>query len=70
MHDGFADPAPGTFYEMWQRRPGLRMAAAVGVALAWPEARTSPWSATGRRMYTIQALWNAAQMNLRSPSSS
>jgi len=43
---------------------GFGMAAAVGVALARPDVRTIALVGDGSAMYTIQALWNAAQAKL------
>ena len=40
------------------------MAAAIGVALARPDVRTIGLVGDGSAMYTIQALWNAAQAKL------
>ncbi len=64
MHERLPILRPGTFYEMCSGGLGFGMAAAVGVALARPEVRTIALVGDGSAMYTIQALWNAAQAKL------
>jgi benzoylformate decarboxylase len=64
MHERLPILRPGTFYEMCSGGLGFGMAAAVGVALARPETRTIALVGDGSAMYTIQALWNAAQAKL------
>ena len=64
MHERLPILRSGTFYEMCSGGLGFGMAAAVGVALARPEARTIALIGDGSAMYTIQALWNAAQAKL------
>jgi benzoylformate decarboxylase len=64
MHERLPILRPGTFYEMCSGGLGFGMAAAIGVALARPEARTIALVGDGSAMYTIQALWNAAQAKL------
>lgn len=64
MHERLPILRPGTFYEMDSGGLGFGMAAAVGVALARPEARVIALMGDGSAMYTIQALWNAAQARL------
>ena len=43
---------------------GQRMPAGVGVALAKPAGRVIGLVGDGSAMYTIQALWTAAQLKL------
>jgi benzoylformate decarboxylase len=64
MHERLPILRPGTFYEMCSGGLGFGMAAAVGVALARPDARVIGLVGDGSAMYTIQALWNAAQAKL------
>ena len=64
MHERLPILRSGTFYEMCSGGLGFGMAAAIGVALARPEARTIGLVGDGSAMYTIQALWNAAQAKL------
>ncbi len=64
MHERLPILRSGTFYEMCSGGLGFGMAAAVGVALARPQARTIALVGDGSAMYTIQALWNAAQAKL------
>jgi len=64
MHERLPILRPGTFYEMCSGGLGFGMAAAVGVALARPDVRTIALVGDGSAMYTIQALWNAAQAKL------
>ena len=64
MHERLPILRSGTFYEMCSGGLGFGMAAAVGVALARPEVRTIALVGDGSAMYTIQALWNAAQAKL------
>jgi benzoylformate decarboxylase len=64
MHERLPILRPGTFYEMCSGGLGFGMAAGIGVALARPEARTIALVGDGSAMYTIQALWNAAQAKL------
>ena len=64
MHERLPILRSGTFYEMCSGGLGFGMAAAVGVALARPEARTIALVGDGSAMYSIQALWNAAQAKL------
>jgi len=64
MHERLPILRPGTFYEMCSGGLGFGMAAAVGVALARPDVRTIALVGDGSAMYTLQALWNAAQAKL------
>jgi benzoylformate decarboxylase len=54
----------GTFYTMCSGGLGHSMPAAVGVALARPEAKVVAVIGDGSAMYAIQALWSAAQLRL------
>lgn len=54
----------GTFYTMCSGGLGYAMPAAVGVALAQPEAKVIGLLGDGSAMYSIQALWSAAQLQL------
>ena len=53
-----------TFYTMCSGGLGHGLPAAVGVALAKPEARVICLIGDGSAMYSIQALWSAAQLRL------
>ena len=53
-----------TFYTMCSGGLGHGMPAAVGVALAKPGARVIGLIGDGSAMYSIQALWSAAQLKL------
>ena len=53
-----------TFHEMCSGGLGFGLAAAVGVALAEPARRVIALVGDGSAMFTIQALWNAAQAKL------
>jgi benzoylformate decarboxylase len=64
MHERLPILRSGTFYEMDSGGLGFGMAAAIGVALARPDARVIGLMGDGSAMYTIQALWNAAQAKL------
>jgi benzoylformate decarboxylase len=54
----------GQFYTMASGGLGYSLPAAVGVALAKPERRTIAIIGDGSMMYSIQALWTAAQHRL------
>jgi benzoylformate decarboxylase len=54
----------GAFYTMDSGGLGYGMPAAVGVALARPRARVIGLIGDGSSMYSIQALWSAAQLKL------
>ncbi len=64
MHERLPILQPETFHEMCSGGLGFGMAAAVGVALAQPGARVIGLMGDGSAMYSIQALWNAAQLEL------
>jgi len=53
-----------TFYTMASGGLGFGLPAAVGVALARPSARVIALVGDGSAMYSIQALWSAAQLKL------
>ena len=53
-----------TFYTMASGGLGFGMAAAVGVALGKPGRRIIGLVGDGSSMYSIQALWNAVQLQL------
>jgi benzoylformate decarboxylase len=53
-----------TFYTMCSGGLGHSMPAAVGVALAKPESKVIGLIGDGSAMYSIQALWSAAQLKL------
>ena len=53
-----------TFYTMASGGLGFGLPAAVGVALARPSARVIALVGDGSAMYSIQALWSAAQWKL------
>ncbi|CAJ0784426.1 Benzoylformate decarboxylase [Ralstonia mannitolilytica] len=55
---------PGAFYTMDSGGLGYGMPAAVGVALARPGTRVIGLIGDGSSMYSIQALWSAAQLKL------
>jgi benzoylformate decarboxylase len=53
-----------TFYTMCSGGLGYGLPAAVGVAMAKPEAKVIGLIGDGSSMYSIQGLWSAAQMKL------
>jgi benzoylformate decarboxylase len=53
-----------TFYTMCSGGLGYSMPAAVGIALAKPAAKVIALIGDGSAMYSIQALWSAAQLRL------
>ena len=55
---------PETFYTMCSGGLGHGMPAAVGVALAKPDKKVIAVIGDGSSMYSIQALWSAAQLRL------
>jgi benzoylformate decarboxylase len=55
---------PETFYTMDSGGLGWGLPAAVGVALGRPGARVISLVGDGSAMYSIQALWSAAQLKL------
>jgi benzoylformate decarboxylase len=64
MHERLPIHCAETFHEMCSGGLGFGLAAAVGVALARPEQRVIALIGDGSAMYSIQALWNAAQARL------
>ena len=64
MHDYLPILRSETFYTMCSGGLGHAMPAAVGVALAKPGARVIGLVGDGSAMYSIQALWSAAQLRL------
>lgn len=54
----------GTFYTMCSGGLGHSMPAAVGIALAKPDSKVIALIGDGSSMYSIQALWSAAQLKL------
>ena len=53
-----------TFYTMCSGGLGYAMPAAVGIALGKPDAKVIGLIGDGSSMYSIQALWSAAQLAL------
>jgi benzoylformate decarboxylase len=53
-----------TFFTMCSGGLGHSMPAAVGIALAKPQAKVIGLIGDGSAMYSIQALWSAAQLKL------
>jgi len=53
-----------TFYTMCSGGLGYSLPAAVGVALAKPQARVIALVGDGSAMYAVQALWSAVQLRL------
>ena len=53
-----------TFYTMCSGGLGWSMPAAVGIALAKPKTKVIALIGDGSAMYSIQALWSAAQLKL------
>lgn len=64
MHDYLPILQSETFYTMCSGGLGHGLPAAVGVALGKPGARVIGLTGDGSTMYSIQALWSAAQLNL------
>jgi benzoylformate decarboxylase len=64
MHDYLPILRPDTFYTCSSGGLGHALPAAVGIALARPGKRVIALLGDGSAMYSIQALWNAAQLNL------
>ncbi|OOG52102.1 benzoylformate decarboxylase [Polaromonas sp. C04] len=64
MHDYLPILRSETFYTMCSGGLGHSLPAAVGVALAKPGARVIGLVGDGSAMYSIQALWSAAQLRL------
>lgn len=64
MHRYLPITQSGTFYTMCSGGLGHSMPAAVGVALAQPDRKVIALIGDGSAMYSIQALWSAAQLKL------
>ncbi|RQR60354.1 benzoylformate decarboxylase [Burkholderia sp. Bp9125] len=64
MQDHLPFTQSGTFYTMDSGGLGYGMPAAVGVALAQPGRRVIGLIGDGSSLYSIQALWSAAQLEL------
>ncbi|MCM5680458.1 benzoylformate decarboxylase [Schlegelella sp. S2-27] len=64
MHEHLPMLRSGTFYTMASGGLGYGLPAAVGVALARPGERVIGLVGDGSAMYSIQALWSAAQLAL------
>jgi len=64
MHDYLPILRSETFYTMCSGGLGHGLPAAVGVALGKPGTRVIGLMGDGSAMYSIQALWSAAQLNL------
>jgi benzoylformate decarboxylase len=64
MHDYLPILQSETFYTMDSGGLGYGIAAAVGVAMARPKEKVIALIGDGSAMYSIQALWSAAQMSL------
>lgn len=64
MHDHLPILRPETFYTCSSGGLGHALPAAVGIAMARPGQRVIALLGDGSAMYSIQALWNAAQLSL------
>jgi benzoylformate decarboxylase len=64
MHDYLPILRPNTFYTCSSGGLGHSLPAAVGIALGRPGARVIALLGDGSAMYSIQALWTAAQLSL------
>jgi benzoylformate decarboxylase len=64
MHDHLPILRPETFYTCSSGGLGHALPAAVGIALARPSTRVIALLGDGSAMYSIQALWSAAQLQL------
>lgn len=64
MHNYLPMTHSETFYTMCSGGLGHSMPAAVGVALAKPRSKVIGLIGDGSAMYSIQALWSAAQLKL------
>ncbi|MEJ0039772.1 MAG: benzoylformate decarboxylase [Gammaproteobacteria bacterium] len=65
MHDHLPILKPDTFYTCASGGLGHGLPAAVGLALARPDDRVIALLGDGSSLYSIQALWSAAQHGLR-----
>lgn len=64
MHDHLPILRPETFYTCSSGGLGHALPAAVGIAMARPDSRVIALLGDGSAMYSIQALWSAAQLQL------
>ena len=64
MHQFMPMPGADSFYTMASGGLGFSLPAAVGMALGRPDRRTVCLIGDGSAMYSIQALWTAAQRKL------
>jgi benzoylformate decarboxylase len=64
MHNYLPILQSETFYTMCSGGLGHGLPAAVGVAMAKPDAKVIAVIGDGSSMYSIQALWSAAQLRL------
>jgi benzoylformate decarboxylase len=64
MHDHLPILQSETFYTMCSGGLGYSLPAAVGIALARPDKKVICLIGDGSCMYSIQALWSAAQLQL------
>jgi benzoylformate decarboxylase len=64
MHNFMPMRGQDSFYTMASAGLGWGLPAAVGLALGRPERRTVCMIGDGAAMYSIQALWTAAQQQL------
>ena len=64
MHQFMPMPGADSFYTMASGGLGFSLPASVGMALGRPERRTVCLIGDGSAMYSIQALWTAAQRKL------
>jgi benzoylformate decarboxylase len=64
LHDFFPVRSSGGFYACASGGLGFALPAAVGVALADPSRKVVAVVGDGSSLYTIQALWSAAQHRL------
>jgi benzoylformate decarboxylase len=64
MHDYLPILRSETFYTMCSGGLGHGLPAAVGIALGKSGARVIGLAGDGSTMYSIQALWSAAQLHL------
>jgi benzoylformate decarboxylase len=64
MHDYLPILRSQTFYTCSSGGLGYSLPAAVGIALARPDAKVIALLGDGSAMYSIQGLWTAAQLRL------
>jgi benzoylformate decarboxylase len=64
MHQFMPMPGADSFYTMASGGLGFSLPASVGMALGRPDRRTVCLIGDGSAMYSIQALWTAAQRKL------